>query len=54
MLEPKKLTKINFLSSLDLSSEEVLYILELAENFKNKEINVVLNDNFKFQIKSCA
>ena len=44
MLKPSKLAKNNFLSSLDLSSNEVLYILELAENFKNKEINVVLED----------
>ena len=44
MLKPNKLANKNFLSSLDLSSGEVLYILELAENFKNKEFNVVLKN----------
>jgi len=36
MLKPNKLAKNNFLSSLDLSGDEVLHILELASNFKNK------------------
>ena len=40
MLKPKKLSKTNFLSSLDLTSEEVLYILELAKNFKNQDLNI--------------
>ena len=44
MLKPIKLANKNFLSSLDLSSDEVFNILELAENFKNKETNVVLKD----------
>ena len=35
-----KLANKNFLSSLDMSSEEVSYVLELAKNFKNKKINV--------------
>ena len=38
MLKPNKLTKSNFLSSLDLSTEEVFHILELASYFKNKKI----------------
>ncbi len=43
MLKPNKLAKKNFLSSLDLSANEVLHILELASNFKNKKINIDLN-----------
>ena len=39
MLKPSKLINKNFLSSLDLSTDEVFYILELAKNFKNKKIN---------------
>ena len=44
MLKPKKLTNNNFLSSLDLSADEVLNILELANNFKNKKINFDLKN----------
>ncbi len=44
MLKPNKLAKKNFLSSLDLSANEVLHILELASNFKNKKINIDLNN----------
>jgi ornithine carbamoyltransferase len=43
MLKPYKLAKNNFLSSLDLSANEVLHILELARNFKNKKISIDLN-----------
>ena len=43
MLKPSKLANNNFLSSLDLSTKEVLHILELAKNFKNKKININLN-----------
>ena len=43
MLKPNKLANNNFLSSLDLSTIEVIHILELAKNFKNKEINIELN-----------
>ena len=43
MLKPNKLVKNNFLSILDISSEEVLHILEIAKNFKNKNINIDLN-----------
>ena len=43
MLKPNKLAKNNFLSSLDLSANEVLHILELARNFKNKKISIDLN-----------
>ena len=44
MLKPKKLANNNFLSSLDLSTNEVFNILELANNFKNKKINIDIND----------
>ena len=44
MLQPKKLANNNFLSSLDISREEFFHILELAENFKNKNINVELKN----------
>jgi len=44
MLKPNKLANNNFLSSLDLSTDEVLHILELANNFKNKKINIDLNN----------
>ena len=45
MLKPNKLAKNNFLSSLDLSTDEVLHILELARNFKNKKLNIDLGNN---------
>jgi len=44
MLKPNKLGNNNFLSSLDLSTNEVFHILELANNFKNKKINVNVNN----------
>ena len=44
MLKPIKLSNKDFLSSLDTSSEEFLYILEIAENFKNKDLNIELKD----------
>jgi len=40
MVKPNKLANNNFLSSLDLSREEIYHILDLAKNFKNKDINV--------------
>ena len=40
MLRLNKLTKKNFLSSLDMSTEEVLQVLEIAGNFKNKVLNL--------------
>ncbi len=42
MLKPNKLANNNFLSSLDISTEEVFHILELAKNFKNRKINLDL------------
>ncbi len=44
MLKPNKLANNNFLSSLDLSTDEVLHILDIANNFKNKKINIDLNN----------
>ena len=44
MLKPNKLANNNFLSSLDLSTDEFLHILELANNFKNKKLNIDLKN----------
>ena len=44
MLKPNKLANKNFLSSLDTSREEFFYILEIAKNFKNKDLNFKLKD----------
>ena len=40
MIKPNKLVNKNFLSSFDISSQEVHHILELAKNFKNKDLNI--------------
>ena len=40
MLKPNKLANNNFLSSLDISTNEIFHILELARNFKNKNISI--------------
>ena len=40
MLNPIKLASKNFLSSLDTSSEEFLHILDIAKNFKSKDLNI--------------
>ena len=44
MLKPIKLANKNFLSSLDTTSEEFFKILEIAKNFKNKNLNIELKD----------
>ena len=44
MLKPIKLAKNNFLSSLDMSKEEFIHILELAKNFKNNDIHIELKN----------
>ena len=44
MIKPNKLANKNFLSSLDISTEEFFHIINLAKNFKNKEINIDLNN----------
>ena len=40
MIKSNKLVNKNFLSSLDISSQEVHHILELAKNFKKKDVNI--------------
>ena len=40
MIKANKLVNKNFLSSFDVSSQEVHHILELAKNFKNKDLNI--------------
>ena len=44
MIKLNKLATTNFLSSLDLSTEEILDILKIAENYKNKQLNINLKD----------
>jgi len=44
MLKPIKLANKNFLSSLDISSEELFHILDIAESFKNKDLNIELKN----------
>ena len=44
MFQPIKLASQNFLSSLDTSCEEFLYILEIAKKFKNKDLNIKLKE----------
>ena len=44
MITPNKLLNRNFLSSLDISAEEVNHILELAINFKNKNLHIEPQD----------
>ena len=46
MLKPNRLANNNFLSSLDISKEEIIYILEIANNFKNKKLEL----NFKNKV----
>ena len=40
MLNPIKLAKANYLSSLDMLTEEFINILELAKKIKNKDLNL--------------
>ncbi len=44
MQKPIKLANKNFLSSLDTSREEFFHILEIANNFKNKHLNIELKN----------
>ena len=44
MLNSIRLANKNFLSSLDISREEFFYILETAEKFKNKDLNIELKN----------
>ena len=40
MLNPTKLASHNFLSSSDMNRDEVIHILELAKNYKNKDLDI--------------
>jgi len=44
MIKPNQLVNNNFLSSLDITSEEVIHILELAKRFKSKDLNIKFED----------
>ena len=44
MLKPYKLANKNFLSSLDMSSEELEDVLELSKNLKNNDLNIDLKN----------
>ena len=44
MIKPYRLFNKNFLSSLDISTEELFHILEIAKNFKNKNLNFELKN----------
>ena len=44
MFKPSKLANNNFLSSLDMSTEEIIYNINLAKNFKNKDLKFQLKD----------
>jgi len=44
MSQPKKLEKKDFLSSLDISREEIIFILELAEKFKKNNLKIPHNN----------
>ena len=44
MLKPNKLASKNFLSSFDMTREEVLQIFEIAKNFKNKNLTFEFKD----------
>ena len=44
MLNSNRLVNNNFLSSLDMSTEEVFNIFKLAKKLKNKDINIQLKD----------
>ncbi len=44
MIKPRKLANNNFLSSLDMTYEEILDTLELAKSFKNKGLSIESNN----------
>ena len=44
MLKPIKLAKKDYLSSLDMSTEEIIHLIDLAENFKNKDLKIDLSN----------
>ena len=44
MLTPRKLSNNNFLSSADISKEDLIYIFQLAKKFKNQSLKIHLKD----------
>ena len=44
MIKPIKLANKNFLSSFDITVNELNHILDLAENFKNSKLNIELKN----------
>ena len=44
MFKPSKLANNNFLSSLDMSTEEIIYNIDLAKNFKKRDLKFQLKD----------
>ncbi len=44
MLKPIKLANKNFLSSFDMTTEEIIFILELAKKFKNEDLQIKCKD----------
>ena len=40
MIKANKLVKYHFLSSFDMSTDELDHILELAKKLKNKDFNI--------------
>ncbi len=44
MLKPNKLAKKNFLSSLDMTTEELINVLDIAEKIKEKNFNFESNN----------
>ena len=44
MIKPNRIVNNNFLSSLDISKDEVFHLLDLAKNFKNNDLNIELKN----------
>ena len=44
MFKQNKLANKNFLSSLDITTEELIHILEVAKKIKNKELKIKFKD----------
>ncbi|MDC3072611.1 ornithine carbamoyltransferase [Prochlorococcus sp. AH-716-O10] len=44
MIKPIKFANKNFLSSLDISTDELIHILNLAQNLKKKKLNIDLKN----------
>ena len=40
MIKPRSLENSNFLSSFDLSKDELIHVLQIAEEFKNKNLTI--------------